>query len=192
MLKVHIEYMSENGLDIRIVINNELIEVLRKLTYGHLNVDDISPEILETMSILGLILVCKENVFISIQGKAFLGMVNDPLSSKEGLSDFFSFYYGQDYKWYYPEMWSPFQELLIFMRSGPHDLLSFEQCQVDQSSLKELCDRELIIQSYGYFRLTERGKQASDLIVRSMLMVYDSNYDGSEDMYRTTPFSYCR
>ena len=174
------------------IINDEFVELLCKLNQGHLSVDEIPPDILETMSILGLVYSCKDNIFISIQGMAFLGMMNDPFTRKEGLLEFFSFYYGQDYKWYYPELWSPFEELLIFMRSGPHDSCSMEHCQVDQSGLKDLCDRGLIIQSYGYFRLTERGKQASDLLVRSMLMVYDSNYDGSEDVYRTTPFSYCR
>ena len=191
MLKNHIRFMSENGLDFKIVINDELIELMRRLNRGHLEIRDISPDIYDTMMVLDLIRISKGNVFISIQGVAFLGWVDHYPTQEEGIMEFLTMYNGRDYNWYDDDKWRSFEELLIFMRSGSKNLWSMEHDYVDRSGLEELCYRGLIDHSGDDYRLTERGWQASDLLVRSMLIVFDSNYDGSEEMYYSSPFSNC-
>lgn len=183
--------MSENRLDFKIVINDELIELMRRLNRGHLEIRDISPDIYDTMMVLDLIRISKGNVFISIQGVAFLGWVDHYPTQEEGIMEFLTMYNGRDYNWYDDDKWRSFEELLIFMRSGSKNLWSMEHDYVDRSGLEELCDRGLIARSDDDYRLTERGWQASDLLVRSMLIVFDSNYDGSEEMYYSSPFSNC-
>ena len=184
--------MSESGLVFKIVINDELMELMRRLNRGHLEIRDIPPDIYDTMIVLDLIRISKGNVFISIQGVAFLGWVDHYPTQEEGIMEFLTMYNGRDYNWYDDDKWRSFEELLIFMRSGSKNLWSMEHDFVDRSGLEELCDRGLIDRSGDDYRLSERGWQASDLLVRSMLIVFDSNYDGSEEMYVMTPFSYCR
>ena len=75
------------------------------------------------------------------------------------------------------------------MRSGSNNLWWMERDCVDCSGLEELCYRGLIDHSGDNYRLTEMRWQASDPLVRSMLMVYDSNYDGTDESFKNTPFN---